>query len=98
MNVTDNWRDKALCVGLDSNIFFSDDGDVSKALKICTGCSAKEPCLEYALEFNVEFGVWGATTGPERRALRRKMNIGRTGRGRGKKKVAEQEEVQLEGA
>lgn len=82
---TENWREKALCVGLNAEIFFSDDGDVSKALKICNGCSVKDPCLDYALDFNVEFGVWGATTGPERRALRRKQNSGRTGRGRVKK-------------
>lgn len=66
------WRDKARCVGLDPSIFFADDGDVSKAKEVCRGCEVKAECLDYALANNVEFGVWGATSGPERRALRRK--------------------------
>lgn len=66
------WRDKARCVGLDPNIFFADDGDVSRAKEVCHGCEVQAECLDYALKNNVDFGVWGGSSGPERRAVRRK--------------------------
>ncbi|HMG44583.1 MAG TPA: WhiB family transcriptional regulator [Acidimicrobiales bacterium] len=36
----------------------------------CTGCPVRTECLEYALERNIDHGVWGATE-KERRMLRR---------------------------
>ena len=42
------------------------------ALAVCEGCAVVSDCLAYALELGEDaFGVWGATTGRQRRRLRR---------------------------
>lgn len=38
-----------------------------KALTICTRCPIQKECLEYALEADEEFGVWGGKTAAQRR-------------------------------
>ncbi|MFD9519706.1 WhiB family transcriptional regulator [Streptomyces sp. NPDC059979] len=43
----------------------------------------REPCLEWALEFGQEAGVWGATTEEERRSLKRRRAARRAARGTG---------------
>ena len=43
--------------------------DPGPALAVCRSCPVREPCLAYALEHH-EVGVWGGTTGRERRRLR----------------------------
>ena len=42
-----------------------------KAKKICAECPAKEPCLEYAMEANEQYGVWGGVSPEGRRKLRK---------------------------
>lgn len=54
-------------------LFFPHRGDaevVERAKKVCATCPVAAACLEYALEAR-EPGVWGGTTGAERRELRR---------------------------
>ncbi len=54
-------------------LFYPDRGQSAKAGKaICAACRARAECLAFALEFpeSAEFGVWGATTPKERRALK----------------------------
>lgn len=41
--------------------------DIAKA--VCRTCEVRVQCLQHALAAE-DFGVWGGTTGPERRALR----------------------------
>lgn len=42
------------------------------AKQICTVCPLKEQCLEYALENDEDYGVWGGKTEKERRMLKRR--------------------------
>lgn len=54
-------------------LFFPHRGDnevVDRAKKVCATCPVAATCLEYAVEAR-EPGVWGGTTGAERRELRR---------------------------
>lgn len=48
------------------------------AKNICAECPVKNLCLEYALEANEPYGIWGGLTLPERNRLKRKriMNEG----------------------
>lgn len=43
-----------------------------KAKLVCATCPVQRPCLEYALENVSDPGVWGMTTLPERRKMRRR--------------------------
>ena len=49
------------------------DGKAQNRAKVrCYGCPLRTPCLAYALNNRIEFGVWGGKTERERRALLRK--------------------------
>jgi hypothetical protein len=54
--------DKALCLGMDTNLFFDkyeEDREVSTAVdSLCVKCPVQRQCLAYAVS-NQEWGVWG---------------------------------------
>ena len=72
------WRDQAACKGMDPGLFFPERGSgqvaIEAVLAVCEGCPSKGPCLAYAMghgEFEDPSGLWGGTTGRQRRAMRR---------------------------
>jgi hypothetical protein len=63
------------CMETDPDAFFPEQGgglnrDIKNAKKICSRCPAKVECLNYALEANEQFGIWGGLTTSERHRLR----------------------------
>jgi WhiB family redox-sensing transcriptional regulator len=70
MNLT--WRQRGACRGLEPDIFYPpDDEDAGEAKAVCAQCPVKDRCLEFALETREAEGIWGGTTGRERRRLLR---------------------------
>ena len=71
------WEDQARCLKYDPELFFTPRGKAERRAKqVCAPCPVKAECLAYALQTRVEFGVWGGTTGKERRMLlRRSMPV-----------------------
>jgi len=67
------WIEQASCRGVDPEDFFV-RGTVGAraALRLCRGCPVQEPCLEYALVEEIDFGVWGGLTERQRRSLQRR--------------------------
>jgi WhiB family redox-sensing transcriptional regulator len=77
-----SWRADAACRQLPgddrtrSNVFFPSRGDnagVDRARAVCARCSVCIECLDFAMTMHndtFEIGVYGATSGAERRALR----------------------------
>lgn len=66
------WSVDALCAQIDNELFFPEKGGSTKqAKKICRSCPVKNACLEFALDNDERYGVWGGTTDKERRRLRR---------------------------
>lgn len=66
------WQIDALCAQVDPEAFFPEKGgSLRMAKKICEMCDVKEQCLNYALENNERFGVWGGLSERERRKLER---------------------------
>lgn len=64
----------ALCVGLDTELFFPLPGDaagVAEAKAVCAACPVRAECLAFALALKdvVPGAVYGGTTGDERREL-----------------------------
>ena len=54
------------CVGMDTNLFFSDRKvDITNAKAICATCPVAQLCASWASR-NVEFGVFGGLTASER--------------------------------
>lgn len=72
MEEPQDWRDFALCRGMDSSIFYPDKGyAVEGAKRICAECPVRTACLDDALRRREDFGVWGGTSERERRRIMR---------------------------
>ena len=68
----DWWRDRASCKDMDSEIFFSLHTK-QEAVAVCQTCPVNNCCLDYALEFESEFGIWGGFTARQRVRYRREL-------------------------
>jgi WhiB family transcriptional regulator, redox-sensing transcriptional regulator len=67
-----SWQERALCSQTDPEAFFPEKGGSTReAKRICTGCEVRGECLEYALEHDERFGIWGGLSERERRRLKR---------------------------
>ena len=57
-----NWFDLALCLGMDTNLFFDKyESDISIAKNIdqaCLSCPVRKICYDAGVE-NKDYGVWG---------------------------------------
>ena len=72
-----DWRDSAACRHHDPDLFFP-EGTAGPALRqadrarqVCQSCPVRTPCLRFAVRHGLAFGIWGGTTGEERRAIGR---------------------------
>ncbi|QEO08609.1 WhiB family transcriptional regulator [Protaetiibacter larvae] len=66
------WQTDSLCAQTDPEAFFPEKGGSTRdAKRICSGCSVRAQCLQYALENDERFGIWGGLSERERRKLRR---------------------------
>lgn len=67
------WQADALCAQTDPESFFPEKGGSTReAKKICAACDVRAECLEYALQNDERFGIWGGLSERERRKLRRR--------------------------
>lgn len=77
------WAAAGACRHSDPELFFPVTttgpaaGQVARAKKVCARCPVRVPCLEFALDSGQAFGVWGGTTGEERRLIRRRRGYRR---------------------
>ncbi|QBE48537.1 WhiB family transcriptional regulator [Leucobacter triazinivorans] len=66
------WHTDALCAQTDPEAFFPEKGGSTReAKRICESCEVRSECLEYALENDERFGIWGGLSERERRKLRK---------------------------
>ncbi len=67
------WMLHARCRSLAPGEFFPSDGvGVEKARRICAQCPVVNDCLEYALQYRIDHGVWGGASERERRRIMRR--------------------------
>lgn len=67
------WQSDSLCAQTDPEAFFPEKGGSTRdAKKICGSCEVRNQCLEYALENDERFGIWGGLSERERRKLRKR--------------------------
>jgi WhiB family transcriptional regulator, redox-sensing transcriptional regulator len=101
MTARANWRDTAACRDADPDLFFpiGTTGparrQIGEAKRVCRTCPAQTHCLAWALDNRVTDGVWGGTTGEERRAMRsppRRMTTSQEGDGGEEDQPTEHEE------
>jgi WhiB family redox-sensing transcriptional regulator len=79
------WQDDAACRGEDVNLFFGpatdnrDDREYPPAKRdrealakwICSGCDVRTDCLNYALDTDEKYGIFGGLNEEERDRFRR---------------------------
>jgi WhiB family redox-sensing transcriptional regulator len=66
------WASEAKCLNADPDVFFPEKGGSTReAKRICGECPVRVECLEYALEEDERFGIWGGMSERERRKLKR---------------------------
>lgn len=66
------WMLQARCLDADPEAFFPEKGGSTReAKRICSICSVKQDCLEYALANDERFGIWGGLSERERRRAKR---------------------------
>lgn len=67
------WLVRAACRGEDPELFFPisakgpGHAQHERAKSICRRCPVRTPCLEYAVRWREEHGIWGGTDPEERR-------------------------------
>lgn len=68
-----DWAADGTCHGhRDPDLWFADDvASQRQARSFCAVCPVREECLLYALEHDLDFGVWGGLTPAERTEIRR---------------------------
>lgn len=66
------WQERALCAQTDPEAFHPEKGGSTRAAKaVCAVCEVTADCLEYALDNDERFGIWGGLSERERRKLKR---------------------------
>ena len=67
------WQTDALCAQTDPEAFFPEKGGSTRdAKRICGSCDVRGDCLEYALQNDERFGIWGGMSERERRKLKKR--------------------------
>lgn len=79
MNLDEEWRDRAACLGKPAELFFPEHaGETSAEAKaLCASCPVREPCLKFALETGQEHGYWGGASERKRRRIRKAAAMSR---------------------
>ena len=69
------WMDQALCPQTDPEIFFPEKGGSTReAKRVCAKCPVLEECLDYAIESDQRYGIWGGLSERERRIRRAQLS------------------------
>ena len=76
-----DWQEQAACREYDNVLFFGPDAGESelekqsreqRAKQVCQRCPVQEACLEFAMETNQKYGIWGGLSDKERASLKRR--------------------------
>lgn len=80
--LTIKWLDQAACLGQGLNLFYFENlsttetrKTVAKAKMICKSCPVAADCLQYAINNEERFGVWGSFSSKERAVIVNYFNI-----------------------
>ena len=79
--ITINWLDQAACLGKGSDLFYADaiytaenKKVIAKAKLFCKSCPVVADCLQYAINNDERFGVWGSFSAKERSTIKSHLN------------------------
>lgn len=73
----DDWRHWAACLTQDPELFFPAGTtgtavhQIQQAKAVCRRCPVQQQCLQWALDYREDAGVWGGLSEEERHNIRR---------------------------
>jgi WhiB family transcriptional regulator, redox-sensing transcriptional regulator len=68
-----DWQERALCAQTDPESFFPEKGASNRdAKRVCLLCEVRSECLDYAIQRDERFGIWGGLSERERRRLKKR--------------------------
>lgn len=71
------WAEAALCAQTDPESFFPEKGGSTREAKaVCKKCTVRAECLDYAIDHDERFGIWGGMSERDRRKLKRVLEAG----------------------
>lgn len=73
------WMSRASCTRSHIDMFPTDEVGRDHAKAVCEVCPVREPCGEYALNNDIDAGVWGGLSEADRRRIKRELNRKATG-------------------
>ena len=74
--MTVEWRDFALCKGVDPDAFYPEKTEpdynerVAQAQAVCATCPVRTDCLAFAMDTHQKHGIFGGLTPSQRHHLR----------------------------
>lgn len=70
------WMEHAACRGVGPSLWYPEVGEAfPEAKQICASCPVSSECLDYALELNEGWGIWGGLSDRPRRRERRRRGM-----------------------
>ena len=61
-------REEALCSQSDPDLWFEERTSLAReAMSICNQCPVMEECRQFAIDNEVDYGIWGGMTTAQRR-------------------------------
>lgn len=70
------WKSNGACRWVDPELFYPvSESEAGPAKEVCGACGVRITCLEYAIASREWEGVWGGTTGSERRSIARRRRV-----------------------
>lgn len=67
------WMTQSLCAQSDPEAFFPDKGGSVRAVTaICSRCPVAQECLEFAIDNDIQHGIWGGLSTHARRRLHKR--------------------------
>lgn len=67
-----SWQHRALCSQTDPEVFFPEKGGSTRdAKRVCELCEVREQCLDWAIDHDERFGIWGGMSERERRQYKK---------------------------
>lgn len=72
LNKDFEWGDEAACKGMPTSMFFPEQGGNSNSEKqfikqLCGNCKVQKDCLNFAVDNDIHYGIWGGMNLNERR-------------------------------
>lgn len=65
------WMDQGRCTEVDPELFFIDVGNAAAPKSVCKECEVRQVCLDWAVDTNQQYGIWGGMGLQDRRRYKR---------------------------